>query len=94
MFPTSLSSSNTKSICIETIRASDLSMRRHLPSTWAFTGRATPVVYKRVYDLGKYHDEEAAAQVYAKAACKYKKSKAPPGVYGGLDLSSVPEQRR
>jgi hypothetical protein len=49
------------------------------------------MVDKRVYNLGKYHDEEAAAQVYAKAACKYKKSKAPRGVYGGLDLSSVPE---
>jgi hypothetical protein len=25
------------------------------------------MVDKRVYNLGKYHDEEAAAQVYAKA---------------------------
>jgi hypothetical protein len=50
------------------------------------------MVEKRVYNLGKFHDEEAAAQVYAKAAYKYKKSKAPPGVYGGLDLSNVPEQ--
>ncbi len=47
---------------------------------------------KRVCNLGKYDDEEVAAQVYAKAAYKYKKSKAPTGVYGGLDLSNVPEQ--
>jgi hypothetical protein len=50
------------------------------------------MVDKRVYNLGKYQDEEVAAQVYAKAAYKYKKSKAPTGVYGGLDLSNVPWQ--
>jgi hypothetical protein len=50
------------------------------------------MVEKRVYNLGKYHDEEVAAQVYAKAAYKYKKSKAPTGVYGGMDLSNVPKQ--
>jgi hypothetical protein len=54
--------------------------------------RAQIMVNKRVCNLGKYDDEEAAAQVYAKAAYKYKKSKAPPGVYGGLDLSNVAEQ--
>jgi hypothetical protein len=54
--------------------------------------RAQIMVNKRVCNLGRYDDEEAAAQVYAKAAYKYKKSKAPTGVYGGLDLSDVPEQ--
>lgn len=54
--------------------------------------RAQIMVDKRVCNLGKYPDEEEAAQVYAKAAFKYKKSKAPAGVYGGLDLSNVPEQ--
>jgi hypothetical protein len=50
------------------------------------------MVDKRVYNLGKYPSEEGAAQVYANAAYKYKKSKAPSGVYGGLDLSNVPKQ--
>jgi hypothetical protein len=50
------------------------------------------MVKGRVCNLGLYLSEEAAAQVYAKAAFKYKKCKPPTGVYGGLDLSNVPEQ--
>jgi hypothetical protein len=60
----------------------------HNMNTW----RSQIMLEKRVCNLGSYHDEEEAAQVYAKAAFKYKKSKAPSGVYGGLDLSNVPEQ--
>jgi hypothetical protein len=54
--------------------------------------RAQIMIDKRVCNLGSYEGEEAAAQVYAKAAFKYKMSKAPTGVYGGLDLSNIPEQ--
>jgi len=53
--------------------------------------RAQMMVNGRVRSLGHWDNEEEAAAIYARAAFKYK-SKGYNGLYGGLDLSNVPEQ--
>ena len=53
--------------------------------------KAQIMVEGKVRSIGYYDKEEDAAADYARAAYKYKKRKGNPIVYGGLDLSGVPE---
>ena len=46
----------------------------------------------RVRSIGCYDKEEDAAMAYAKAAFKYKQKKGCQQIFGGLDLSNIPEQ--
>ena len=51
------------------------------------------MIQGKVVNLGYYVDEEEAGILYAKAAYKYKSRSTPNvGIYGGLDLRSVPNQ--
>jgi AP2 domain len=54
--------------------------------------RAQMMIQGVIQNLGCYDNEREAGIVYAKAAFKYKPSAPPPGVYGGMDLRTVPEQ--
>ena len=49
------------------------------------------MVEGKVRSIGYYDNEEDAAADYARAAYKYKEKKVHSNVYGGLDLSGVPE---
>ena len=55
--------------------------------------KAQIMVDKSVRSIGYYDTEEAAAIDYARAAFKYKPFSANSNIYGGLDLSSIPEQQ-
>jgi len=50
-------------------------------------------IYGRVRSIGHYDKEEDAAISYAKAAFKYKPKKGSQQIFGGLDLSNIPEQQ-
>jgi len=47
----------------------------------------------RVRSIGYYDEEEDAAISYAKAAFKYKPKKGSQQIFGGIDLSNIPEQQ-
>ena len=55
--------------------------------------KAQIMVDKSVRSIGYYDTEEAAAIDYARAAFKYKRTKLNNNIYGGLDLSNIPEQQ-
>ena len=55
--------------------------------------KAQIMVDKSVRSIGYYDTEEAAAIDYARAAFKYKPFSANSNIYGGLDLSNIPEQQ-
>ena len=54
--------------------------------------RAQMMIDGKVVNLGCYMDEDEAGTIYAKAAYQYKSRAPVVGIYGGLDLSTIPNQ--
>jgi hypothetical protein len=59
---------------------------------WMNQWRAQMMIDGRVVNLGTYVNEDDAGSMYAKAAYQYKSRNVVTGIYGGLDLRSVPNQ--